>query len=162
MSESSHGSRASGRARFRRTFRSRGIAVVNRGNRSRISVVSIVSVRAQRELALAALELETVPLDSHAVHSAKPNPLFGLIAAFPHHFGIILPPAATFRLPIPARSNFAHSVAIIGFTSVLSFLTGNSSLSIRVISIDTSHFNYPSTRSASIIFQLLQSIIWKS
>ncbi|KAJ7029606.1 hypothetical protein C8F04DRAFT_1237010 [Mycena alexandri] len=50
MSESSHGSRASGRARFRRTFRSRGIAVVNRGNWSRISVVSIVSVRAQREL----------------------------------------------------------------------------------------------------------------
>ncbi|KAJ7035881.1 hypothetical protein C8F04DRAFT_1340922 [Mycena alexandri] len=50
MSESSHGSRASGRVRFRRTFRSRGIAVVNRGNWFRISVVSIVSVRAQREL----------------------------------------------------------------------------------------------------------------
>ncbi|KAJ7016632.1 hypothetical protein C8F04DRAFT_1201786 [Mycena alexandri] len=50
MSESSHGSRASGRVRFRRTFRSCGIAVVNRGNWFRISVVSIVSVRAQREL----------------------------------------------------------------------------------------------------------------
>ncbi|KAJ7015804.1 hypothetical protein C8F04DRAFT_1246865 [Mycena alexandri] len=50
MSESSHGSRASGRVRFHRTFRSRGIAVVNRENWSRISVVSIVSIRAQREL----------------------------------------------------------------------------------------------------------------